>query len=411
MRFKSAITNLKFSSTILKITYSGIAYTCFLLLFVFTDFENWQQKYHQFNVPAYDYPGADLRGLQMAYICRENGENYIGDSECVTNAVDVKRTHPNAVVPNFNYPQIWVDIYAIVGGKSENDVVRIWLLNAILTSLLVVILTYKNQFVLGPLILFSPVFLLLIERGNTDGFMFILAFAPFVLFKRSEFLKISSLLLAGVLKVFPLFGFLGLIELNRKQYKWFHVIPAFLLTPLLFKTFSELQTINEVTMKHYSASFGIESFGMIPWVSNIVPNHIYLYLVYLILVILIAGNLYLWKNFKDHVSRIVQVDNSKDFQIVAVSLFIIVLTSLATSNWAYRFIFAIPAMLVLSKSRDPISASICLLALIIFWIPFFNGGWLLFNYFSIIFSIVAAAYLLAAYAHLLISNLARTAHV
>jgi hypothetical protein len=68
-------------------------------------------------------------------------------------------------------------------------------------------------------------------------------------------------------------------------------------------------------------------------------------------------------------------------------------------------------MLVLSKNRDFISASLSILAFTILWIPFFNGGWLLFNYFSIIFSILAAAYLLAVYALILQSKLSRSAHV
>src|SRR5690606_31715787 len=136
------------------------------ILFVFNDFEDRRANFLKFNVPAFDFPAADLRGMQMALICSENSENYVGVSECVTNAKEVKAIYPTAIVPYFNYPIIWVDIFSIVGGKREKDVMRMWLINALLSSLVILILSFRFNAILLPIILFSPVYLLLIERGN-----------------------------------------------------------------------------------------------------------------------------------------------------------------------------------------------------------------------------------------------------
>ncbi len=403
--FKAEI--LKINSKQIRFIYTSLVYGCFMYFFVFVDVDNWQSRYSNFGVPAYEYPGADLRNIQMAYICRENREDYLAASECVTDAKEVKEIYPSAIVHSLNYPSIWVHLYSIIGGESEQDFMFVWRLNAILASLTVLALIYKFQIILLPLVIFSPVFLLLIERGNNDGFVFFFTFAPFILLRKSTLITSAFISFAGVLKIFPFFGLLGLVNLKKPNYEWNHILPVLLFSPLIFLTVSELPILDSRTQKHYLASFGVPSFIMIPWVSSHVSSKLILYVIFGLLVLLTALYIYMSKPFELQVKKIENESELRNWQLVMVSLLIVTLTSLVTSNWAYRFIFAIPSMLVLSKSREPVSAALSILAFTTLWIPLFDDGWLLFNYFSMIFSIIAAAYLVAVLAYRLSSKLLR----
>jgi len=380
---------------IFKIAYTGIAYTCFLIVFVFNNDEDWRAKYRHFKVPAYEFPAADLRGLQMALICRDEGESFLGVSECVTNAREVKLVYPSAFVPNFNYPELWVDIFSIIGGKNESDVMRVWRINAILSSLIILILSYRYQYIFMPVILFSPIFLLLVERGNIDGFILFLTFSPFIIVKDYPILKSAAITLAGVLKVYPLFGLPGLLKHDKPYITWWFVVPILLFTPLLYKTISQLSIINAVTMKHYFASYGVQSFAMLPWVRDLPNTEIKLYIIFVFIVTIFSIYFYKSHQFKMHVASIYRSVNSDNVQIILISLLIIVLTSITTTNWAYRFIFIVPAFLVFTNRLDSISTGLSILAIVTIWVPIVKNGWVVFNYFGMLFTILATAYILA----------------
>jgi hypothetical protein len=362
-----------------KYLFSAFVFLVFAKLFLFSWDFTWHQKYQLFGVPAFSYPGADARNIQMAAHCTRAGFEFFGENECQKAAKPIREHYPEASAPVLNYPSWWARFYGLFKDDSEQFFLTYWTTNALLLAAAILILCLKYNYLAFPLFLFSPITLLTIERGNNDGSTFFFTFVPLLAFAFSRKLQAFALGLAAALKIFPFFGYLAFLQRKPPFAPREAIIGAFCAAPFFALSFWELPHLLAGTGKGFGTAFGLPSLSRITELQNY-PEIAYLLMaLFVLLAIVIVRRL--WKSeltgqalHKDFTSF-----TPSDLFILSVSSAIYLLTFFLFNSWAYRLIFIIPAFLVLSKGTSRISRIICLNILFVFWIPMAPFGWIFEN--------------------------------
>lgn len=351
-----------------------------------------RKNFEAFNVPALNHPGGDARNIQLAAHCHQDDSDYYIPNECYRAAEPIKQVHPNAIVPPFNYPSLWVDFYKIFNDSSEKLFISMWQANALALIAIIAYLALKYNALIFPVIVFNPITLLAIERGNTDAVLLMLVFAPLLL--PSRIAHGFFLGLAGALKIYPLFAMAGII-LASPHKKAIMAISIGLLaaSPLIIQSLSELTHIHSNTPRAFDIAYGLTSFYQHPALANKgirAPAALLLYC-------LIAG----WCLFRmlrnrhrvltvtHHLEQMTETDRA----LLLVSLAIFVFSFLTFVNFAYRFIFIIPAIFLLSRWHSRFGHFTFAALLLALTGPYFPSGWRFFNYACYV-AFVPCAYIL-----------------
>lgn len=349
----------------------------FLLIFIFMFLErpslNWVAKYQTFSVPANSYIGGDARNIKAAADCASKGFDYY---------------HPDPVecseainAPKFNYPSIWAKIYGLFNNNSEEFFIKFWVVNALAIALTLLILAYKINFRVFPILLFSPITLLAVERGNIDGITFAITFMP-ILLTGLIVLWGFAIVFAASLKIYPIFGLTPFMRLKIQSIPRGLLLGAVLAAPIAMGSFLEIRHLLDGTTKGFEYAFGLPSLhyqGVLQGMPLFTNFIIALYLLFILaLVFLVAANAKL--------RNLILVDfedlNPKEAAILLVSLSIFFFTFLIFTNWAYRLIFLMPAVTIFSKKEGLLFKYAFLCGIFIFWIPtipFIQRGWELVN--------------------------------
>ena len=372
----------------MKLTYddSVIKKHLYLLLFLIIFFQtfivhvvdNWEVKYKLLGVPANTFPGGDARNIQNAAFCASLGYSYYNNRECKEEENLIKKIYPKYDhVPLYNYPPIVADVYRLFNNRSERFFLDFWKFNVLMLLITILIYSYKINYKLFPLILFSPVTLLAIERGNIEAITFSVLFIPLLL-TSSLFVQSFFIGIASAIKVFPIIGYIALLKSKLKDiYKIF--LGGAIALPLIVYTLLYIPEYINNTLYGFYSSFGLTSLKN----SRFIDNHIYLYPVGLLIFLLFSSTI-LYFIFKSkplitHLQNELMKIPNKQFTILLVSLIIYIYVFLSITSWAYRFIFLIPAMLVLSNVNNSIAKVSFWLISIAFWVPIIPYGWYLFN--------------------------------
>jgi hypothetical protein len=241
----------------------------------------------------------------------------------------------------------------------------------------ILIYSYKINYKLFPLILFSPVTLFAIERGNIEAITFSVLFIPLLL-TSSLFVQSFFIGIASAIKVFPIIGYIALLKSKLKDiYKIF--LGGAIALPLIVYTLLYIPKYINNTLYGFYSSFGLTSLKN----SRFIDNHIYLYPVGLLIFLLFSSTILYFifrsKPLIAHLQNELMKIPNKQFTILLVSLIIYIYVFLSITSWAYRFIFLIPAMLVLSNVNNSIAKVSFWLISIAFWVPIIPYGWYLFN--------------------------------
>jgi hypothetical protein len=311
-------------------------------------------------------------------VCRTLTDYYTPNA-CYRAAEPITSVHPNAIVPPFNYPSLWVEFYKLFGDSSEQLFIRLWQANAVALIAMIGLLALKYNALLFPVIVFSPVTLLAIERGNTDAILFMIVFAP--LLQPSRIVQGFFLGLAGALKIYPLFALAGLALASPGRKAMAAVaIGLVAASPLIVPSLGELTHIRGNTPRAFDIAYGLTSFFQHPALANKgirAPAALLLYCA-------IAG----WSLFSmlrnrqrvSDVSRHLAGMTEADRALLLTSLAIFALSFLTFVNFAYRFVFIIPAVFLLSRWHfgfGHFTFGVLLLALAG---PYLPSGWRFFNY-------------------------------
>ena len=258
-----------------------------------------------------------------------------------------------------NYPIIWVYIFNFLSWFGNPIIVMgiFQLLTYILFAKIILYKTNKN-FYLYFFLLFSPPLLLMMERGNTDCFIFFL-----LLFSILTKNYLSGFLLgfATSLKVYPIF-ILPFYFFFKKINKKFFI--GFIITlPLIIWTFFQYNILISHTLISFSTSFGIYSFALLIIKALKEVFQIEIGNNYIIYFYLISLSLFLFLSlvfnflFKKDLNKIIGILNYNKLKLMIfiLSSTITILIFFAFSNWAYRIVFLLPATLIYVSNLQKIN--------------------------------------------------------
>ena len=356
-----------------KFLYLAFGLILFFNIFISTELP-WKAKFSVFGVPANSWPGGDSRNIQMAAYCQSMKE-LVNDAGCLREAAPVKGLYSEATIPALNYPSMVVDIYGYFSNQTEEFFMAFWRLNALLLTVALFFLCWTYDFKSFPLLIFNPVLLLAIERGNTDALLFSLIFIPLLIFK-SNALRVFFLGLATSLKIFPVFAYVAWSWLCRKRNLNSVLLGVGFSLPLVIASLIQLQNIIANTPKGFGYAYGFLSLLYIP--TSKLPIFIsgfYMELVAIILGCFVIFSAWVLKWMlrdwagKSHFDKNIMKLNSIDSILLVVSLMIFLSTFLFSVSYAYRLIFIIPIFLVLSKFDGLFASLLRQLILLILWVP------------------------------------------
>lgn len=361
--------------------------TLFVKMFVMDGKVPWQQKFELFSVPAQSVPYGDLRNVQTAVYCQRRGFGLYGANACNTQSLPARAIYPDAHVPMLNYPPIWGRLYAWFDDGSERHFLFWGRLNACLLLAAIIWLTYRRNVLLAPLLLFSPPVLLCVERGNIDGMTFAVLFVGVSLLARWPFGRGLVLMAAAGMKLFPVLAVGAWLD-GRSRNKLF-VSGLLLGSLMLIEPLTVLTAMLEGTAGGFYHAFGLWCFQYVPFLQSHPAAH---YALLTLIVVAMAG---LARHWGTRWGREVGfVSEAKtigyaDISLCLASLIVFVGSYLLFFNWAYRIIFLLPAVIVLSRVEQAWARGFCLLALLVLWSPVFSVLWRYFDVGATLLAIMA----------------------
>jgi hypothetical protein len=341
---------------------------------------NWAQKYELFQVPANSCPGGDLRNIQATAYCSKAGWGFF-DAVNSSHYHDLcnEKTQPGIQVPVLNYPSWWVMVYQIFQDYSEQFFMKAWYFNAGMLFVTIAALCYSWNYAMMPLVIFSPISLLAIERGNIDATVFSITFLPLVISSVPGVLRSFCIGIAASLKIFPIFGYLAFIKIKKPYYLKGAVMGLLLSAPFVIHSFTEIPRLISGTSLGCSCSYGLTS---ITHANHFQDKSSYAYLIIAIYLIswgsafmLVSKN----HSAMRHLDEDIKMLDDQKMTSLLVSGSIFLGTFIVFSNWAYRLIFLIPAFLVLSKFKSIIGKATFINILFIFWSAYLYKGWEITN--------------------------------
>ncbi len=261
---------------------------------------------------------------------------------------------------------------------SEDFFLIFWFCNAMLLIMGIFILSMKFNYMLMPFILFSPVTLLTIERGNIDAAVFFFTFIPVVFFK-SDKLRGLFLCFASALKIFPLFAYISFFKTKSRFFTRDIILGSVIFLPILIYSIGEIPMMIEGSSKSFSFSFGLSS---ILYLSIFAEKKSYALLLMVIFIFCAAVILRLLNKHQSLLSNFSVFSERLDKNsiiLLSMSLCIFIGTFLTFTNWAYRLIFLIPAFLIVSGRRTWLEQIIFWNIFAIYWIPVLPRGGAMLN--------------------------------
>src|SRR5437588_684915 len=120
-----------------------------------------------------------------------------------------------------NYPRLWTDLSFL--GLGQHQTTILGCLNGVLFVFGVLALAVRGTAFQGLLLgalAFSPAVMLGVERGNVDLTMFAMTVAGILLVSRARVRALAGyglILLAALLKLFPIFAVAGLLKQSRRS--------------------------------------------------------------------------------------------------------------------------------------------------------------------------------------------------
>jgi hypothetical protein len=372
-----------------------ISFFCLLFykIFIISWDIGWSDKFKVWGVPANFYAGGDARNIQVSAHCARFGYAYYVENECFIASSIVKNLYPEAGVPKLNYPSIWPKIYSLFNDDSEHFFRMFWGFNATLIISGIALLCLKTNYKLFPFLIFNPIVLLAIERGNVDGITFFFTFVPLMIFSSKKiqgfFLGFSS-----ALKIFPIFSIFASINMRSAADQKNYLIGYAISSPILLLSLLEIPHLLKGTAMGFSTAYGLLSLRFYEGLEGY-SEIIYLLIGACFLSILIAVSIIL-KSKKLSYDLELDIRNSSENSlfIASISVYIYLATFFLFTNWAYRLIFLIPILLFCYEKKSLICNIILWNIFLILWIPLLKNGWYYQNIACYLLTIPLTAFIL-----------------
>ena len=288
-------------------------------------FYGYEATWRLWNIPTLMPPFTDLRLLP-------------GSAESFREGFDPIYKNPgDPLGRHFNYPRAWYLVFYT--GIQQDDTIWIGTLLALGFLFCVWIFPRHLDLVsagLLALILFSPSTMLCLERGNVDLFIFILCTLALLALENSIWLSAGILMLAVILKLFPIFGF-GIFLREVRSRFWAISLSAFaLLLVYAALTYSNIAASFAYTEKGGDWSYGVNvvALQLRPFLSS---EKMYSLLTFTLF--LLALGLTVFGLFRGSRSKLLPTEDSRQFAAFRLGALVYIGTFFLGNNWDYRLIF------------------------------------------------------------------------
>ncbi|MEM3000936.1 MAG: hypothetical protein QXP41_01915 [Candidatus Nitrosocaldus sp.] len=205
------------------------------------------------NIP-YDAPGF-WDSYQFAWA----SESYaMGYDPLIENPVN-PRGH------QLNYPRIWHVLFRL--GINENHANILGITIMLLFFLGIGIYWFSNRFsnityISLSIFFLSPAVMLGIERSNIELIIFFILSVALIIDRYSRLISLSVVEFAGVLKLYPVFGFVYLLKEDKKRFLRLFIIAILIFLIYIAFTFNDVLQVYKTTPKLAGSSFGINVWWM-----------------------------------------------------------------------------------------------------------------------------------------------------
>lgn len=348
----------------------------YLMFFIFVDQDVSLTRFHWFSVPINEHLGGDSQNIRMKAYCEQS----LSTPNCINSDEAIHNLGLNSPTPAYNYPAIWSFLYGAFGNYSQIFFKHFWYLNCLLFLLSTFIFSASRAPYLLPLLIVSPPSLLLIERGNIDGYTYALTFFPILFAGKSLIPVFIGLLLGTMSKIFPIFGLLFILFDRKKNHLSRLLLSACVISLCIFTVLS-VPDLVEKTPTGFAVSYGLLSLYGAP----VFREHFDLTTT--TLCVYICGIWALTFYFYKYGTADAFLTSFKRLSIVDKYLFftsalIFMGTFLFAISWAYRLVFLFPMLLVVCQFSDLYSRALVVLAVATLWLPILPLGWVLQNVFT-----------------------------
>ena len=320
--------------------------------------ESWYHFWHFLNIPTMWPAFADIDFIHRSLLCKLKGFD-----PTVYNPCDINGT-------KYQYPIIWLSIF-------ENLKLNVFLnfkifvfftISFLFIFYFVVLETAKKKFNKITLIFlfFSSSSLLLIERGNIDHIIFILAVAT--LASRNYFYEIFVIFINSCLKIFPIFAFFYLIKNNKK------ILLTFIVLLLTIIALYEV-SISKYLNPNHSFVAMTQAYGVMSITEGIFKTLEQKYLFFLdldtknlirliaILVFILICFFVFLIGTKNKENNILIIHNQEKLFLIGASIY--VGSYIFFSNVDYRLIFLFLTIPYVENLKSKQNYTYCILVLII----------------------------------------------
>ncbi len=301
----------------------------FLLLFTTLSPQNYP-LWHHLGVPSLSPAFADARTLTVALESRLEGDRI---------------WEPNARDPwqrAFNYPRVWLLLGPLGINQSHTNIIGLSLALIFFLCLwrLARGLSLKEGLYFS-LLLFSPVTMFAVERGNTDLLMFALLVAAAMLLDLRNTYKLAGsaalIMVAAIAKLFPFFGITLFWSLPRKKWLTVTAICSALFGGYLLLTANDLKLISNATPRPTFLGYGSDVL-----LASIIGNGSLTMLVSKIALVLLLAGVWLHWRKSDQASPDTALDSEEasfELNCFRVGASVYLATFLMGNNWDYRMVF------------------------------------------------------------------------
>lgn len=233
----------------------GLAVAGLSLLFLFYGYE---ETWMLWNIPTLSPHFADLRPITGGF------QSYLQGQDPLINNLGDPWQRP------LNYPRIWQSLYWIGVNDNHTTVLGIAIISLFLVGVYLFPprMSNRSAFLMIAALL-SPAVLLGIERANIDLLMFFLLSISIFLVRRNYITSLGLVLIAFILKLFPIFGLSIFLRRSKSDLIKIAGISLAIAVFYIVITFNDLVLIRQATPKGTYISYGVD----VLWMSIVVPNY------------------------------------------------------------------------------------------------------------------------------------------
>lgn len=294
--------------------------------------DGWEPTWNRWSMSSRSPPFSDLRGVTGAMDSMEAGYDPMVDNP------------GSSWHPVLNHPRIWFYLVAILGiHERDSNFVAPVLLAGLLVGLWwltrdigLIAALYSTA------IFFSAAFMLAVERGNTDLLIFFLLALAYLVAARSALVATLIILLAFMMKLFPLAAILILLREPKKRALSLGILAVLGVIIYLVVIRDDLPKIWGSTEKGATMSYGY----------NVLPLYMESHLVAgveivrrLFYVLILGGIGFAW--WQHRRAPVTEPAPSRSLDGYRIGAAIYAGTYLLGNSWDYRmifFFFAIPQL-------------------------------------------------------------------